>query len=206
VRATNPDGEEHRIEASAVLSNAGPRNTARLVRGTSAETAFAERVRGTEPTAMLALAFSTSHDILPETPGFLNFTGTQRLCTLAHLSATCPDLAPPGRTLIEAYSVPRPGIGERYDLAQERRLLEDDLRKHLQGFESAEIIHFKAMSGEEHPAHQMAPGQDPGVRTPIANLMDVGDGVKPPGWIGTTACALTGRLAAEALLHDTAVA
>lgn len=200
VRARSADGVEHRLPAQAVVSGIGPRNTARLFAGTGAEEAFAERVSATTPTAMMALAFSTTEDILPSVPGFLNFTDTQRLCSLAHLSALCPDLAPPGRSLLEAYSVPRPGIGESYDLDEERRLIEEDLRKQLAGFEGAEIVHFKAMSGEHHPAHQCAPGQDPPIETPVANVFEVGDGVKPAGWIGTTACALTARTAVDALV------
>jgi phytoene desaturase len=202
VRASGPDGVEHILTTNAVVSGIGPRNTARLFIGTTAEPSFADRVRNTQPTAMMALAFSTSEDLLPSSPGFLTFTDTRRLCSVANLSATCPDLAPSGRTLVEAYSVPRPGVGESYDVDEERRLLEEDLRDQVEGFDTAQIVHFKAMSGEHHPAHQCAPGQDPPVTTSLLNVVEVGDGVKPPGWIGTTACALTARLAIDALFEN----
>jgi phytoene desaturase len=194
------NGLEKTIAASTVVSNAGPRATAAMFAGTEAERAFAERIRDVQPSSMLALAFSSTEEII-EHPGIWAFTDTQRMCNLANLSATCPHLAPPGRTLYEAYSVPRPSIGGRFDEVEERRLLEEDLLRFVPGFADADTIHFKVMRGDI-PAQQCQPGHDPGVRTPVANVLEVGDGVKPYGWIGTTACAETARIATEIVLAE----
>jgi phytoene desaturase len=198
VLATDADGSFVRYEAKGVVSNVGPRNTAALLAGTSAEEAFAERVHDVQTTSMLALAFSSDHEIVPH-PGIWAFTDTERLCNLANLAATCPELAPPGRTLYEAYSAPRPSVGGEYDADAERALLEADLTKMIPGFEQADVVLFKAMRGDLTPAQQVRPGYDLDVRTPVANIVESGDGVKPYGWIGTTACAQTGRLAIDAL-------
>jgi phytoene desaturase len=198
VRAIAADGEEARYEADAVVSGIGPLNTAALLAGSEVEAAFAERVAEVEKTSLLALAFSADEELVPH-PGIWAFTDTQRLCNLANLGATCPELAPPGKTLYEAYSCPRPSVGGNFDVDEERRLLEADLRQMIPGFERAEVVLFKAMRGDV-PAGQCQPGYDPEVTTTVPNLVEVGDGVKPYGWIGTTACAQTGRLAVEALL------
>lgn len=201
VRAVDPEGAERRIEATAVVSNLGPRTTARLLAGTSLEDAFAERVAGVRTTSLLALAFSADEELVPH-PGIWAFTDTERLCNLVNLTATCPELAPPGRTLYEAYAAPRPSVGGEFDPEAERRLLEGDLRRLIPGFDRADVVLFKALRGDETPAQQCRPGYDLDVRTPIANLVEVGDGVKPYGWIGTTACAETARRATGALLDD----
>ncbi len=198
VRAKGPDGEV-RIEADAVVSNLGPRQTARLVEGPEVEAAFAERAAPVQTTALLALAFSTEEEVVKH-PGIWNFTDTERLCNLANLTATCPELAPPGRKLYEAYSAPRPSIGGEFDEAAERELLEADLRAQIPGFAEAEVVLFKAMRGDRAPAQQSVPGRDPEPTTPSPNLVEVGDGVKPYGWIGTTACAQTARTAVDALM------
>lgn len=200
VVAEDPDRKEVRLPAKAVVSDVGPRGTAELVSGTEVADAFAERVATTAPTSMLAISFSTDTDILPKCPGMLNFTDTERLCSLGNLTAMCPDLAPPGRTLYDAYSVPRPSIGGEFDADAERELLEADLREHVPGFEDAEVVHFKVMRGEL-PAQQSAPGNEPSVVTPVANLVDVGDGVKPDGWIGTSGCAKSAREAIDAMIE-----
>jgi phytoene dehydrogenase-like protein len=206
VLATDPDGVAHRLPAAAVVSNVGPINTARLLEGGPVASAFAERIRGVRTTSLLALAFTSHEELIPH-PGIWVFTDTQRLCNLANLSATCPELAPAGRTLYEAYSAPRPSVGGQYDAGAERGLLEADLRRVIPGFaEKAEVVLFKAMGGLQAPAQQCVPGHDLSVETPVPNLVEVGDGVKPYGWIGTTACAQTARLAVDVLLKAPALA
>jgi phytoene desaturase len=203
VRVIDPSGTEQRLTTNAVISDIGPRNTARLVVGTEVEQVFADRVSGTQPTSMISLAFTTDEDILPNVPGMMNFTDTRRLCSLGNLSAVCPNLAPPGKHLYEAYSVPRPAIGHSdYDEGAERELLEQDLRDQVPGYaEKATVILCKAMRGDKTPAQQSAPGNEPPSRTPVPNLIDVGDGCKPPGWIGTSGCAKTARLGVQLLLE-----
>lgn len=204
VRATDPDGSEHRIPAAAVISNIGPRQTARLVAGTAAEPAFAERVRDVQTSSLMALAFSSAEEIVPH-PGIWAFTDTERLCNLANITATCPDLAPPGRKLYEAYAAPRPSVGGEFDVDAERALLEEDLRRLIPDYDKTEVVLFKAMRGDFAPAQQCRPGYDPDVRTPVDNIVEVGDGVKPYGWIGTTACAQTARIAVDALVESSAI-
>jgi phytoene dehydrogenase-like protein len=201
VLARTADRVEHRFEADAVISNVGPRNTARLAAGTPLEDELARRVAGVQTTSLLTLAFSAEEEIIPH-PGIWAFTDTERLCNMANLGATCPELAPEGRSLYEAYSAPRPSVGGAYDADAERKLLEGDLRKLIPGFDKAEVVLFKAMRGDRAPAQQVRPGYDLPIETPVPNLLEVGDGVKPYGWIGTTACAETARLAADALLFN----
>jgi phytoene desaturase len=64
------------------------------------------------------------------------------------------------------------------------------------------VILFKVMRGDRAPAQQVRPGYDLPIQTPVANLLEVGDGVKPYGWIGTTACAETARIAVNTLLFN----
>jgi phytoene dehydrogenase-like protein len=201
VHARGADGVERSFRADAVVSNIGPRNTAALARSTSLETALANRVSATETTSLLTLAFSADEEIVPH-PGIWAFTGAERLCNLANLGATCPELAPPGKSLYEAYAAPRPSVGGEFDVEIERGLLEADLRRFVPGFERCETILFKAMRGDRAPAQQARPGYDLPIETPVPNLLEVGDGVKPYGWIGTTACAETARIAVDTLLFN----
>jgi phytoene dehydrogenase-like protein len=202
VYATDPDGREHRIATTAVVSNIGPPNTARLLAGTEVADAFAERVQGIEPGAMLTVSFAATKELMPKAPGLVEYTDTDRLCMIGNMTALCPDLAPPGHTLYEAMSVPRPGLGEAFDANHEFKLLEDDLAKHVPGYDKTTVVHRKVMAGPISPATRCRPGTDPDVRTPVPNLVEVGDGVKPDGWTGTGACALTAQRAVSALLAD----
>lgn len=205
VRAAGPDGREVTIPTRAVVSNIGPRNTATLVAGTAVEAAFRERVADTKSTSMMVIAFATDTEELGH-PGILNFTDTKRVCSIANLGTCCPELAPPGRNLYEAYACPRPAVGSDFDLEAERTLMEEDMRKIYPNYDEAEVVLFKCMTGATTPAQQAVAGKDLEVRTPVPNLVDVGDGVKPYGWIGTTACAHTGREGAATLVESGAFA
>ena len=204
VSAADPQGMAQTITAPAVVSGIGPRNTAQLARGTGFDSEFAERIRPVEFSSMLALAFTAGEDLVTF-PGVWTFTDSKRLCNLANLTATCPDVAPPGRRLYEAYSVPRPSVGGQFDVELERKMLEDDLRKFIPGFDRATTVHFKALHDWDTPAQHCRAGYDPGIETPIRNLLDVGDGVKPYGWVGTTACGETARRAVAILLSGALV-
>jgi phytoene dehydrogenase-like protein len=198
VLATSAGGLAERLPADAVVSNAGPAATARMLARTEHEAAFAERAALAQPTSMLSLSFATGEDLLPRTPGILNFTDAERLSSVVHMTATCPDLAPPGRHLYEAYSVPRPSIGGVFDDHEECELLYADLRRALPGFTAAETIHLKVMRGA-NPALRAGPQGVPSVTTPVPNLVEVGDGVRPRASTGTSACALTAIEAVAAL-------
>jgi phytoene desaturase len=200
VTAIAPDGREHQLSADAVISNAGPVNTAQMVAGTPFAERFLERAREVQGTSIIAVTFSARSELLPKAPGSLMLTDCERLCSIANLTALCPELAPEGRTLYDAYAIPRPSIGGVFDVEHERALVDADLRKVVPRYQDAEIVHVKVMSGHDAPAMHCMLGRDADIRTPIANLLEVGDGVKPPGTVGTTAAAASGDLAAGVLL------
>lgn len=203
VHATGPDGSSHRIPTKAVISNIGPVFTARLLENSPFAAEFAKRVEGLEFTSIIALAFSSDFELLPTTPGFLNMTDAERLCTVANLTHTCPELAPRGKKLYQAYSVPRPSIGGSFDEQYELDLLKKDLLDKVEGFDPAEVIHTQIFRTAESPGMRCAPGTDPTGETPIPNLYDTGDGAKlARGGVGTSGSALSAIDVTDKLLRS----
>jgi phytoene desaturase len=180
------------VAASVVVSNAGPRQTAKLAAGCGLDLAFEERNVQVAPTSIIALTLSSDQELIP-VPGIWTFTDTQRLCNIANLSTCCPEQAPPNKHLFDAYSVPRPSVGGNFDADEEVDLLYQDLDKVIPGVRKrTQLVHKKVMRGDL-PGQQCRPGFDPEPITPLRGLYEVGDGVKPYGWIGTSACAETAR-------------
>lgn len=190
-------GDQHlEISTPIVVSNAGPRHTASLVTDPSARVLLHERVAATHPTSIIALTLASKENLI-EVPGIWTFTDTKRLCNIANLSGTCPEHAPPGWHLFDAYSVPRPSIGGAFDAEAEIEYLWRDLETLIPGARSrTRTIHTKILRGDV-PAQHSRPGHDVSPFTPLEGLYEVGDGVKPFGWIGTTACAETARVVAD---------
>src|SRR5699024_3031112 len=198
VTVTGADGAET-LSASTVISNLGPFATIGL---TGAEAALREdyvkRIRQTvRPSANIVVNFAT-RERLVSAPGLVTFGRTRCLCNMGELTATCPELAPPGWHQYVAYGVPRPALGAFDEEEQVERTLQD-LRDEFPGFASARMLSVRVMRGD-WPAQRSCAGFDLPQDTPLPNLWHVGDAVKDYGDGGTQACALTGRHAAECVV------
>jgi phytoene dehydrogenase-like protein len=184
-----------RIRARTIISNIGPRATAALP---GAEAFGAEYLaRSTaepRPAANIVINFATQTRLV-DAPGLLTFGKTRRLCNMGELTATCPELAPPGWYMYVAYAVPKPAIGD-FDEKTEIEASLQDLRDLFPDFAQAKMLSIRVMR-DEWPAQRSCAGYDMPQDTPLPNVWHVGDAVKDYGDGGTQACALTGKIACE---------
>jgi hypothetical protein len=81
----------------------------------------------------------------------------------------------------------------------ETDLLLADLRDHFPGFDRAKVVTID-VTAHDWPAQRAITGYDLPQATPVANLWNVGDGVKQWGEAGTAACAETARIVAGQVL------
>jgi phytoene desaturase len=189
------DGQAERLQARIVISDAGPAATVRLVGDRNLPPGYTEAVKHADrPCAMISVNFA-SREPLMTAPGLLSFASTRRLCYAANFTATCPEMAPDGWHLYVGTAVPRPAIGN-FDEAAETELLLADLRAEIPGFDRARIM-STVVTRDDWPPQRAVAGFDLPHDTPIANLWNVGDGVKEYANGGTTACAETAQLVAR---------
>jgi phytoene desaturase len=189
------DGQAERLQARIVISDAGPAATVRLVGERNLPPGYTEAVKHADrPCAMISVNFA-SREPLMTAPGLLSFASTRRLCYAANFTATCPEMAPDGWHLYVGTAVPRPAIGN-FDEMAETELLLADLRAEIPGFDRARIL-STVVTRDDWPPQRAVAGFDLPHDTPIANLWNVGDGVKEYANGGTTACAETAQLVAQ---------
>jgi phytoene desaturase len=189
------DGQAERLQARIVISDAGPAATVRLVGERNLPPGYTEAVKHADrPCAMISVNFA-SREPLMAAPGLLSFASTRRLCYAANFTATCPEMAPDGWHLYVGTAVPRPAIGN-FDEMAETELLLADLRAEIPGFDRARIL-STVVTRDDWPPQRAVAGFDLPHDTPIANLWNVGDGVKEYANGGTTACAETAQLVAQ---------
>ena len=200
------DGTTRRIETRTVISNIGPTATVSLPGGEAFGSAYVALARQSpKPAANIVINFATQQRLV-DVPGLLTFGKTRRLCNMGELTATCPELAPPGWYMYVAYAVPKPALGDFDEKAEIEASLQD-LRDEFPGFAHAKMLSIRVMR-DAWPAQRSCAGFDMPQDTPLANLWHVGDAVKDYGDGGTQACAYTGREAAQravALLASDAV-
>jgi phytoene dehydrogenase-like protein len=190
-----PDPGTGQVTARVVISDAGPAATVRLVGEPHLPPGYIDAVkRADRPCAMISVNFASREPLL-QAPGLLSFASTRRLCYAANFTATCPEMAPDGWHLYVGTAVPRPAIGD-FDTDAETGLLLADLRDEIPGFDQARIL-STVVTRDDWPPQRAVAGFDLPRDTPIANLWNVGDGVKEYANGGTTACAETAKLVAD---------
>jgi phytoene dehydrogenase-like protein len=118
---------------------------------------------------------------------------------MANLTATCPELAPPGWHLYVAYGVPIPAAGDFDEDAEVEATLQD-LRDEINGFDDkARILSIRVMRGD-WPAQRSIAGLDLPRETSLANLWNVGDAVREYANGGVQACAESAKLVVDEIL------
>jgi phytoene dehydrogenase-like protein len=197
---TTRDGDSIEVEAEVVISNAGPAATVALAGREHFDAAYLERMdRDLKATANIVVNIA-SREQLMKAPGIITFGITRRLCNMANLTATCPELAPEGWNLYVAYGVPIPAVGEFDEEAEIEATLED-LRDNFDRFdERARILSVRVMRGA-WPAQRSIAGLDLPRETTLKNLFNVGDGVREYADGGVQACAESGKLAVDRVLE-----
>jgi phytoene dehydrogenase-like protein len=188
------------VEAEVVVSNAGPAATVAMAGREHFDRGYLERMdRDLKPTANLVFNIASREPLL-EAPGIVTFGITRRLCNMANLTATCPDLAPDGWHLYVAYGVPIPAVGE-FDEQTEIDATLEDLRENIDDFDArARILSIRVMKGD-WPAQRSIAGLDLPQVTSLENLWNVGDGVREYASGGIQACAESAKLVVDRVLE-----
>ncbi len=192
------DGRQIRIDTDLVISNAGPKATVALGGEAAFPSTYVAQVRNDlRPAANIVINIASREPLMSH-PGIVTFGKTRRLCNMANLTATCPELAPPGWHLYVAYAVPVPALGD-FNSEAEVALALEDLREQFSNFDKAKILSTRVMR-DDWPAQRSCAGYDLPRETGIDGLWCVGDAVKQYGNGGTQACAETAKIVTDAIL------
>lgn len=190
------DAQEIAVAARIAVSNAGPVATAALCpRSALPSTYSAELKTWSRPGSLITINFAGRTRLGPLT-GLAFFATTRRLAYAALLTDTCPELAPPGWHLYLGACAPHPAAGD-FDLDVELELLRADLREQFPGYDNARELSVAVCAGEDWPAQRAIAGHDLQRTTPIANLWNVGDGVREWTGAGQSGCVETARLVVD---------
>src|ERR1700760_4056053 len=193
-------GQSQVVRASVVVSDIGPAGTVRLAGPEFFGDEYLASVkRADRPAAMISVNFA-SQERLIDVPSMLSFAVTRRLAYMANFTDLCPEMAPPGWNLYVAAGVPQPSVGD-FDEAAETDRLFADIDDVIPGFGARARVLSTVVTRDDWPPQRAVAGFDLAPATPIANLWNVGDGVKEYANGGTTACAETAQLVADQIIE-----
>lgn len=189
-------GSREEIAARVVISNVGPRGTVELVGAENFPSRYVaeieQRVRPSVAMSYIVVSDRPLVDCLLFTP---QAARTEAWCPV---SGFWPGEAPPGKHLLEGYASPI--CAARSDRRAERQAFLTDLRREFPTYAEcgAKVLLARRFAGK-WPVNRCLQGHDPEPATPIRGLYNVGDGVKPSGWVGASAAALGARRVVEAV-------
>jgi len=189
------DGSEVQVSSKVTVSNVGPLETVRLAGANNLPDGYADAIeRWSDPAAIITVHFA-SQKPLATFPCLAVFSKSRRMVYAGNFSAPELHRAPKGWYLYCGASVPIPAKGQ-FDVEKEKALLLEDLRDHFPGFDEAKILAID-VTAHDWPAQRAVSGFDQPQTTPVANLFNVGDAVKPWASGGTAACSRSGQIVAE---------
>jgi len=195
-------GETLAVEADWVISNTGPKMTMELagpeVFSTSYRQRLEQRVRG----APIVVTAAVSPVPLTDFSGMVVSAGLNRVVSFGCLTHAAPNLAPDGWHLVTFYGTPGSCLG-LMDMEEETRLNVEDVRTIFPDLErnGGRILDVHCRNPDDPFAlYRSWPGYDMPTETSVPNLFNVGDGVKPMGYIGTPAAALSAKQVVERIL------
>ena len=190
------------LKADYVLSNTGPRMTMAL---TGEEQLFDGPYRKQLEAAphdapIIHYSFVCDEPLMDDLDGSLVFGNTRNLIYLEIPSLISPGLAPPGQYLHTAYGAPSDAATS--NLKEEAAHTLDELESNFPGMLERSRFLVKARhSGRSPGMHRWAGFMMP-VKTPVANLLNIGDGATSPGTIGTEGAASSAKVAVEHILNQ----
>ncbi len=182
-------GEEVSFQSSLVVSDIGPRATEALLHGQRVKQADVlkalradETVTTGRPAQIEAIGlkvhFLSDVSLVPH-KGILYCLDTQRIAGIVQPTNADPRLAPAGKHLLISHQVI-----QSQNIDEEKALALADLRK-LFGKDFEEHCHVLTMSAYrgEWPVNRLTQGHDIETETALAGLYQVGDAVKPTGYL-----------------------
>jgi phytoene dehydrogenase-like protein len=190
-------GQPYRIRSRAVVSNAGPRQTVRLVGPERFDSEYLGYVEAkVKPMYVPSFHLVSKRSLTDNFAGFVYAIGTRKICTLFESSAIAA-WGSPGKHLVEIYPFTLPDPDQRAEPVLWIQETEKDLDEIFPGWrEHAEL---KAICfSPEYPGNHTWTGLGVDVETPFPNLFLVGDGChSPKGYAGGTAAAESGQRVAD---------
>ena len=188
------DGDEIEISSRMVICNGGPKRTVELTGRNNFDAEYLNQVDNLRSCPIITTLIASDKPLTPAR-GTMLIVGARRIVTSVAMSALCPELGPSGQHLMVVWGTPASCL-RHINVEEETKANTEDIREVFPDFDRhGRIIKMEACDiDDEFPALRSWMGYDLKPETPVQNLYNVGDGVKPFGWEGLAACGQGARV------------
>ncbi len=169
-----------KIAAQTVICNAGLTETVALAGKDNFDKSYLEELKQRVRSMRTIWIHAMADRPFTEHPGILTLTRSNRVKFTICPTNLCPELAPPGKHLLNTDGRPEPKFGP-VDWEREIGLCIQDIRDNFPEFNRSGKVLLIQIFQDEWPGCRSWPGYMMPQHTPIRNLFNVGDGVVPEG-------------------------
>jgi phytoene dehydrogenase-like protein len=182
-RVTGLATPEENFEFDAVISNIGPKGTISLSKNEEFSREYIDTISSLKSANGIKISFTSDTPLVGSTCTFFT-PEAERIGGLVELTHIDPSLAPKGRHLLMSH---QKLYGE--DINKEIEAGIEDLRNIFPEFDGhCELLMVQCYKNH-WPVNRTASGTHLGPQTPIGGLYNVGDGIKPQGFMETEGVA-----------------
>lgn len=175
--------KEDNFDADIVISNIGPKATIALCGERNFEKDYLNSIRDLKEASGIKFSISSDKSMIGHA-GVLLTPGMRRIDGANQVTNADPTLAPKGKHLIMTHQRLR-----SENIKKEIELGMEDLHDLFPGFEKhCELLMTQTFKGK-WPVNRARSGQHLDPKTPIQGLYNVGDAIKPEGWVETEGIA-----------------
>jgi len=175
VIAKDGEGNQIEVDASIVISDAGPRQTIKLVGEDVFDSGYIKEIEKLDETKAVVTIFGYDNPIL-DYQSHIQFIELDRLSTAWEPCHIWPEYAPPGKQCLYTYATMKTDDTER-----ELRLINEQCKSQFPSLEKAEVIATLIFKGD-WPILRAKPSRCLSIRTLIYGLYLAGDAVNFSGW------------------------
>jgi phytoene dehydrogenase-like protein len=190
VLADSEAGELIEVRSPVVISDAGPKETVRLVGEGNFDSGYLREVNALIPSSAAVLVFVYDQP-LTEYDGHIQFIETERLGTAWEPYHLWPGYAPEGRCCLYVY-----GTMKTDNTKRELELLVEECKSNFPGLEKAEVV-ASLVFKRDWPVLRARPSRRIGIKTPVSGLYIAGDAANPDGWTCGEGVAISCQAIAE---------
>jgi len=197
--AAGIETNEKFYEFDIVISNAGPKATLPLCSQNTFGKEYTDMISSVKEARGIKLCFSATRAVLKTTAPVFT-PDAERVGGMNEVTNADPALAPDGMHLVMAHQ-------KLYGNSQENIKKEieegvEDIKRLIPEFESCCSLLIPQVYKENNPVNRTCSGMHIPFMTPVRHLYNVGDGVKPAGFIETDGVAKGVELMLEHLQNE----
>lgn len=198
-RAAGIETAEKFYEFDAVISNAGPKATLSLCSPNAFTPEYTAMINSIKEAKGIKLCFGASKAMLRTTAPVFT-PDAEKIGGMDEVTNADPSLAPDGMHLIMAHQ--KLYGSSQSDIKKEIEEGVEDMKKMIPEFEKCCSLLIPQVYKENNPVNRACSGMHIPFTTPVKSLYNVGDGIKPAGFIETDGVAKGVELMLEHLQNE----